>query len=198
MSDLSSYILPAGTYYLGDLKALLKNDSYENFLCQLPQKTGYVQFGCDRFVTYLVSKQTYSASNGMDYYIDSGYIALLPETLVSIKDHKNCTVHRFTSNFVITKNLDKITIKSEDILLKVEIGHHEDDSDIDDRETVALDDEDETLLMKMEDDTDIESDYEDDDDDSAYAQKFPYRMERMRTPSTNIVSGTFEKPIIID
>lgn len=129
-----TYVLPAGTYYIGDICYVLADELYENVFGGTGYECGLYTSRKGQFLvgSTFAGDGAYCGSDEFDYAVDAGVIGIVSQTLLS-KETNGGKIYDFPTEVHVTMQNGIFTFQSDSIYIEINTKDYaeedEDDKD---------------------------------------------------------------------
>jgi len=130
-----TYVLPAGTYYIGDICYVLADELYENVFGGTGYECGHYTSDQGQFLvdgTY-AGDGSYRGSDGFEYAVDAGIIGIVSQTLLS-KETDGGKIYEFATDVRVSMQNGIFIFESDEVSLEINTKDYAEDEDDEDDE----------------------------------------------------------------
>ena len=137
-----NYVLPSGTYYIGDIFPALKTNIYDESFNETGLKSGVYKCSDGIIILGDVAESngyegTYLGSDEFEYIINSGSIGIVSTDLIKEESYEGGQVYHFPDGLNVIIDSGYFTFETEEYVLHIdtnmygpEDGSSEDKSDV--------------------------------------------------------------------
>ena len=130
-----TYVLPAGTYYIGDICYVLSDELYDNIFGGTGYECGHYTSAEGQFLVShtFAGDGTYPGSDGFEYLVDAAIIGIVSQPLLS-KETDGGNIYEFATDVSVTMEDGVFTFESDDVSLEINTRDSQDEDEDEDED----------------------------------------------------------------
>jgi hypothetical protein len=139
LTEGKNYYLPPGTYYIGDIFAVMRPDVYDESFNETGHKNGLYKCVEGYIVVCEVAENndyegTYTGSDDFEYVVSCGCIGIVSTPLIKSESYDGGQVYDFPDGVNVVIDSGKFTFETDDFILHIDTTFDgpEDESEVED------------------------------------------------------------------